>query len=161
MPTKVFTSYSHDSQPHSQRVLALANQLRSHGVSRILAATTAALLKKLGVVVLRAREAVVYDWTDPSETRPKPNRIADSLADVTAPLLDLSQTQWLRTLNRLRDLRLIELTGPSASPAVEAHPLLRECFAEQVKAKLPPAPCPLSQSRDIIRVGNRAELSFE
>lgn len=32
MPTKVFLSYSHDSEQHSQRVLALANQLRSHGV---------------------------------------------------------------------------------------------------------------------------------
>jgi SEFIR domain-containing protein len=31
-PTKVFLSYSHDSEPHSQRVLALANQLRHHGV---------------------------------------------------------------------------------------------------------------------------------
>ena len=30
--TKVFLSYSHDSEPHSQRVLALANQLRQHGV---------------------------------------------------------------------------------------------------------------------------------
>ena len=32
MPTKVFLSYSHDSEAHSQRVLALANQLRTHGV---------------------------------------------------------------------------------------------------------------------------------
>jgi hypothetical protein len=95
--------------------------------------------------VLRAREAVVYVWSDPSnpsdlsKRQPKPNRIADSLAELTAPLLDLSPTQWRRTLNRLRQLRLIDLTGPSASPAVEAHPLLRECFAEQVKAKLPAA----------------------
>lgn len=32
MPTKVFLSYSHDNEQHSQRVLTLANQLRSHGV---------------------------------------------------------------------------------------------------------------------------------
>lgn len=32
MPTKIFISYSHDSEEHSQRVLALANQLRRHGV---------------------------------------------------------------------------------------------------------------------------------
>jgi hypothetical protein len=32
LPNKVFISYSHDSEQHSQRVLALANQLRQHGV---------------------------------------------------------------------------------------------------------------------------------
>ena len=32
VPNKVFISYSHDSEQHSQRVLALANQLRHHGV---------------------------------------------------------------------------------------------------------------------------------
>jgi hypothetical protein len=32
VPNKVFISYSHDSEQHSQRVLALANQLRKHGV---------------------------------------------------------------------------------------------------------------------------------
>jgi hypothetical protein len=32
VPNKVFISYSHDSDQHSQRVLALANQLRQHGV---------------------------------------------------------------------------------------------------------------------------------
>jgi tetratricopeptide (TPR) repeat protein len=32
MPTKTFISYSHDSEQHSQRVLALANQLRAQGI---------------------------------------------------------------------------------------------------------------------------------
>lgn len=32
MPTKTFISYSHDSEQHSQRVLAFANQLRAQGV---------------------------------------------------------------------------------------------------------------------------------
>jgi TIR domain len=32
VPNKVFISYSHDSEQHSQRVLDLANQLRQHGV---------------------------------------------------------------------------------------------------------------------------------
>ena len=31
-PPKVFISYSHDSELHSKRVLALANQLRGHGI---------------------------------------------------------------------------------------------------------------------------------
>jgi hypothetical protein len=33
MPTKTFISYSHDNEQHSQRVLALANQLRAQGVA--------------------------------------------------------------------------------------------------------------------------------
>jgi len=32
MPPRVFISYSHDSEQHSQRVLALANQLRRQGI---------------------------------------------------------------------------------------------------------------------------------
>ena len=36
VPTKVFVSYSHDSDQHSQRVLALSNQLRKHGVDAAL-----------------------------------------------------------------------------------------------------------------------------
>jgi hypothetical protein len=92
--------------------------------------------------VLLAREAVVYEWpedAEPAEKRPQPKRIEDSLAGLTAPLLDLPQAQWHRTLNRLRDLRLINFTGPGASPAVDAHPLLRECFAEQVRTQFPAA----------------------
>jgi hypothetical protein len=32
LPPKVFVSYSHDSEAHEQRVLALADQLRKHGI---------------------------------------------------------------------------------------------------------------------------------
>ncbi len=42
-------------------------------------------------------------------------------------------------LNRLRDLRLIDFIGPGTSPAIGAHPLLREYFAEQVRTQLPSA----------------------
>ncbi len=31
-PPRVFISYSHDSEPHTARVLGLANRLRSHGI---------------------------------------------------------------------------------------------------------------------------------
>lgn len=92
--------------------------------------------------VLRAREGVVYKWSngsEPAEKRSQPKRIKDSLPEVIAPLLDLSQAQWLRVLNRLRDLRLIDLTGSEKSPALDAHPLLRECFAEQVRTQFPAA----------------------
>ncbi len=92
--------------------------------------------------VLRAREAVVYEWPKedkPADKRPLSNRIEDSLAEVSAPLLDLPQSQWNRVLNRLRDLRLIDFAGPDRSPAVDAHPLLRECFVEQVRTRFPAA----------------------
>jgi hypothetical protein len=91
--------------------------------------------------VLRAREGVVYEWSEQPEPdeRAQPKRIEDELSEMTAPLLDLSQAQWHRVLNRLRDLRLVDLTGPEKSPALDAHPLLRECFAEQVRTQFPAA----------------------
>jgi hypothetical protein len=92
--------------------------------------------------VLRAREAVVYEWSEddePAERQPQAERIEDSLSEVTAPLLDLPPPQWHRALNRLRELRLIDFTGSGTSPAVDAHPLLHECFAEQVRTQFPAA----------------------
>ncbi|HKI06683.1 MAG TPA: hypothetical protein VKK31_32195 [Thermoanaerobaculia bacterium] len=92
--------------------------------------------------MLRAREGVVYEWpeeAEPTDKRPQPQFIEDSLAEITAPLLDLPQIQWHRVLNRLRDLRLISFTGSGTSPVVDAHPLLRECFAEQVRMQSPAA----------------------
>jgi tetratricopeptide (TPR) repeat protein len=106
---------------------------------------------------------------EPAEKQLQSRRIEDSLADVTAPLLGLGRTlpkrtwierllypfrrllrvrnsarpmpedDWYRVLNHLRDLRLIDFTRPSKLPAVGAHPLLRECFAEQVRAQFPKA----------------------
>lgn len=92
--------------------------------------------------VLRVREAVIYEWAEdaePADKCPQPKRIEDSLAELTAPLLDLPHAQWVRVLNRLRDLRLIDFIGSNAPPVVDAHPLLRECFAEQVQMQRPVA----------------------
>jgi tetratricopeptide (TPR) repeat protein len=92
--------------------------------------------------VLRKREGVVYEWSKEakeSDRRSQSQRIEDTLAEVTAPLLDLPQAQWNRVLNRLRELRLLDLIETGKSPALEAHPLLRECFAEQVRTQFPAA----------------------
>jgi hypothetical protein len=92
--------------------------------------------------VLRARDAVIYEWSEgakPADKWPQPKRIKDSLAEATSPLLGLPQTQWHRVLNRLRDLRLIDFTSPGTLPAVDTHPLVRECFAEQVLTQFPAA----------------------
>ncbi len=60
------------------------------------------------------------------------------LAPLTAPLRDLSETDWRRLLRRLSDLRLLDVpTGPM--PQLDAHPLLRETFAEQVRTLFPAA----------------------
>ncbi|HEX3531100.1 MAG TPA: TIR domain-containing protein, partial [Thermoanaerobaculia bacterium] len=67
-------------------------------------------------------------------------RAADepALAPLTMPLRDLSETSQRRVLHRLRDLRLIDIpAGPS--PPIDAHPLLRECFAEQMRTEFPAA----------------------
>ncbi len=63
-------------------------------------------------------------------------RAADepALAPLTAPLRDLPKTDWRRVLSRLRDLRLIDIPAGPALP-IDAHPLLRECFAEQVRTQ--------------------------
>jgi tetratricopeptide (TPR) repeat protein len=92
--------------------------------------------------VLQAREGVAYEWSEDEEQadrRPQPKRIEDNLSEVTAPLLDIPQAQWLRTLNRLRELRLIDFTRPERSSALDAHPLLRDCFARHVRTQLPAA----------------------
>ncbi len=122
--------------------------------------------------VLRARKAVVYEWSKediPADRRPQSKRIEDSLADVTGPLLgsgrtlprekgfqrllyplrrwlrdrnpgeEISEAEWHRVLSQLRDLRLIDFIGADKSPSLDAHPLLRECFAEQVRTQFPGA----------------------
>jgi tetratricopeptide (TPR) repeat protein len=60
------------------------------------------------------------------------------LAALTAPVRDLSETAWRRLLRRLSELRLIDVPAGS-SPVLDAHPLLRETFAEQVRTDFPTA----------------------
>jgi hypothetical protein len=94
------------------------------------------------LAVLRVREGMVYEWSKEakkSERGSQPKRIEDALPEVTVPLVDLPPTEWNRVLNRLRELRLIDFAGPEKSPALDAHPLLRECFAEQMRRQFPAA----------------------
>jgi hypothetical protein len=60
------------------------------------------------------------------------------LSSLTAPLRNLSEADWRRVLRRLSDLRLIDVPTGAASP-IDAHPLLRETFAEQVRTQFPAA----------------------
>ncbi len=63
---------------------------------------------------------------------------ATELSALTAPLRNLSEADWRRVLRRLSVLRLIDLAA-SPSPPVDSQPLLRECFAEQVRTRFPEA----------------------
>jgi TIR domain len=58
-----------------------------------------------------------------------------SLSALSAPLRNLSEANWHRVLRRLSNLGLIH----DPSPPIDAHPLLRESFAEQVRTHFPAA----------------------
>jgi hypothetical protein len=57
---------------------------------------------------------------------------------LTASLRALSDADWRRVLRRLTDLRLIDIAA-SPSPPIDSHPLLRDYFAEQLRARFPEA----------------------
>ncbi|MBT8419556.1 MAG: toll/interleukin-1 receptor domain-containing protein, partial [Gammaproteobacteria bacterium] len=56
----------------------------------------------------------------------------DALHAITAPLSKLSSDQWQHCLNRLKALRLI--TFESGTDPIDAHPLLREWFADELES---------------------------
>lgn len=56
------------------------------------------------------------------------------IPDLTEPLQNLSDRDWMATLNHLRDLGLITLdTEPPVVHSIDAHPLIREYFARKLK----------------------------
>jgi tetratricopeptide (TPR) repeat protein len=50
-------------------------------------------------------------------------------------LVDLDEVEWWRAVSRLRDARLVVPVDPSAPDTLDAHPLVREWFGEQLNAK--------------------------
>jgi tetratricopeptide (TPR) repeat protein len=53
---------------------------------------------------------------------------------LTDALVDLSDEQWRRNVERLREVRLLAPRDPSDPEALDAHPLVREWFGERLKA---------------------------
>jgi len=99
-----------------------------------------AVLRLLGFFDRPAEEKLLAALREVTETRGILRRLFDrkSLSALTAPLRNLSEADWRRILRRLSDLRLIDISaGPE--PPLDAHPLLRECFAEQVRTQFPAA----------------------
>ena len=58
-------------------------------------------------------------------------RAEPAITGLTEPLVSLSVPEWRRTLARLRNLQLIDHEVGDVE-TIDAHPLLREYFAEQV-----------------------------
>jgi tetratricopeptide (TPR) repeat protein len=66
-------------------------------------------------------------------------RAEPRIPDLTAHLSALSDIEWLRLLGRLRDLALLAPENRFDPDAVDAHPVLREHFAEQLSTRFPDA----------------------
>ncbi len=83
--------------------------------------------------------------------RPADARVLDILLEppaipgLTESLLELSQTEWRAILTRLRRARLLAGEDPENPGHIDAHPLIREHFGEQL----------LTQRIEAWREGNR------
>lgn len=69
-------------------------------------------------------------------------RRAPVIPGLTEPLMGLSDEDWEFSLTSLRDAKLLTVSGEQGSrdlAALDAHPLLREYFAQHVRQKEPDA----------------------
>ncbi len=57
-----------------------------------------------------------------------------AIPGLTDLLVDLSDDQWRRAVERLREARLLAPVDPSDPETLDAHPLVREWFGERLKA---------------------------
>lgn len=60
-------------------------------------------------------------------------RSKPAIPGLTDALIDLSEEQWRRNVERLREVRLLAPVDPSDPDALDAHPLVREWFGERLK----------------------------
>ncbi|MFI4982175.1 MAG: hypothetical protein ACHQIO_17645, partial [Nevskiales bacterium] len=66
-------------------------------------------------------------------------RAEPAIEGLTDELVTLKETQWNIALQRLIDIDLLSRAGPGADAALDAHPLVREYFAEQLQWQSPEA----------------------
>ena len=67
-------------------------------------------------------------------------RAKPPIPGLTDRVVELSDAGWGRVLDRLEKLRLVHPESRDAgSPAIDAHPLVREYFAKQLRARQPEA----------------------
>ena len=106
---------------HARRVIAAFEELLGEGAER-------ELLRILGLFDRPVEMDLVHAVTE--------SAVIDGL---TSHLHGLSVDQWQAVLERLRALGLIARQSTHAPDALDAHPLVREHFAEQLKAQFPEA----------------------
>ncbi len=66
-------------------------------------------------------------------------RAEPAISGITDTLQDLSEEDWRRTLGRLRAAKLIADRDPDRPDLLDAHPLVREYFKQQLKRNNPDA----------------------
>jgi hypothetical protein len=66
-------------------------------------------------------------------------RAEPAIAGLTEALVGLKDTQWNIALQRLIEVDLLSRSGTGPDVAIDAHPLVREYFAEQLERESPEA----------------------
>jgi TIR domain len=66
-------------------------------------------------------------------------RAAPPIPRLTEPLVDLSQEDWRLAVATLRDHSLLAAADPREPETLDAHPLVRACFAEELENHSPDA----------------------
>jgi hypothetical protein len=77
-------------------------------------------------------------------------RETSDIPDITAPLKNLSEEDYRRTLDGLREAKLIAQKNPDDSEVLDTHPLVRGYFQQQLKRN----------HRDAWRKGNRQLFKY-
>ena len=66
-------------------------------------------------------------------------RAAPPIPGLTEPLVDLSDEDWQLAIATLRDHSLLAAADPREPETLDAHPLVRACFAEELESHRPDA----------------------
>jgi len=66
-------------------------------------------------------------------------RAAPPIPRLTEPLVDLSAEDWRSAITTLRDHGLLAAADPRESETLDAHPLVRACFADELENHCPDA----------------------
>jgi len=66
-------------------------------------------------------------------------RAAPPIPGLTEPLVDLSNEDWRLAATTLRDHGLLAAADPREPETLDAHPLVRACFAEELESHRPSA----------------------
>jgi tetratricopeptide (TPR) repeat protein len=66
-------------------------------------------------------------------------RAAPPIPELTEPLVDLAEEDWHLAVTTLRDHSLLAAADPREPETLDAHPLVRACFADELESHRPGA----------------------